>query len=70
MESTFNKGEHVPESGEYVCAPCGFKRQYSKGEAFAECTSCFSGTPDGHEDFADGLELWEKVRNLPEPEKQ
>lgn len=68
MEITFNKGDAVPQTGQYVCAPCGFKKDFSKGEKFTECISCFSGTPEGHEEYAEGLELWEKVRSLPEEE--
>lgn len=61
-KKTFNKGEIVPEAGEYVCVPCGYHKEYRPGEQFTECISCFSGTHDGHEDFAEGLEMWEKIQ--------
>lgn len=67
---TYNKGEAVPHTGEYVCAPCGFKRRFATGESFPECTSCLSGTPEGHEEYAEGLELWEKVRDLPDTSRE
>jgi hypothetical protein len=61
-ERTYNKGESVPANGEYVCAPCGYKHAFKKGEAFPECMSCLSGSGTGDPEYAEGLELWEKVR--------
>ena len=64
----FSKGDAVPKEGEYVCVPCGFKRKYQSGEQFGECISCFSGTPQGqHEEFVDGMEMWEPVEPIKEP---
>lgn len=60
QEGPFNKGEAVKEEGNYVCVPCGFHKHFAPGETFGECTSCLSGTADGHEEFAEGLEMWEK----------
>lgn len=61
-ETPFNKGDKVPEPGQYVCVPCGYKKTYQAGEEFSECISCLSGTPDGqHEEFVEGQEMWEKV---------
>lgn len=59
--STYNRGDKVEHEADYVCVPCGFKRHFAPGEEFTECTSCLGGTEEGHEDYADGLELWEKV---------
>ncbi|MFA6512173.1 MAG: hypothetical protein WCV86_03565 [Patescibacteria group bacterium] len=75
MESTtYNKGEPVPNTGQYICAPCGFKKEFKKGESFPECTSCLSGSAAGREEYIEGLELWEKIRDFPkddaEKEKQ
>lgn len=61
IKEVFDKGEAVPAEGEYVCSPCGYHHTFRKGEHFTECISCMAGTPDGHEDFAEGLELWEKA---------
>lgn len=55
---TFKVGEPVPESGYYVCVPCGYKKYYKKGESFTSCMGCMAELP---EEFAPGLELWEKV---------
>ena len=58
----FNKGDHLPENGEYVCVPCGYHRVLKAGEVFPECISCMSGTAEGqHEDYIEGMEMWEKV---------
>ena len=59
---TFNKGDQVREEGTYVCVPCGFKKHFRPGDNFTECLSCLAGTKDGHEDYVEGLELWEKVK--------
>lgn len=62
-ETPFSKGDKVPEAGEYVCVPCGYKHQYHAGEEFGECISCLSGTPGGqHEEYVEGMEMWEKVQ--------
>ena len=68
MNSTgpFNKGDKVPEPGEYVCVPCGYHKKYSTDETFTECLSCLSGTDEGqHEEFLEGEEMWEKVTPPP-----
>lgn len=57
----FNKGDQVPEEGTYVCVPCGYRHHYINGEKFGECISCLAGTSDGHEDYVEGLEMWEKL---------
>ncbi|MBI5405110.1 MAG: hypothetical protein HY976_02690 [Candidatus Kerfeldbacteria bacterium] len=67
-QTTFNKGDRVEEPGTYVCVPCGFKRDYKSGDQFAECMSCLSGTPHGDDEYAEGLEMWEKAQPV-EPEK-
>ena len=59
---TYHKGDTVTEESDYVCVPCGFKKHYQPGEIFTECTSCLSGTEDGHEDYVEGLGLWEKFQ--------
>ena len=58
---TYNRGDAVEEEGNYVCVPCGFKGHFQPGDTFSECTSCLGGTDEGHDDYAEGLELWEKV---------
>ncbi len=68
QNKTYNKGDVVNESGNYICVPCGYHRFFRQGEQFTECMSCLSGTLNGHEEFAAGLELWEKMTE-PLPKK-
>lgn len=65
-QKTYNKDEKVLEEGEYICVPCGFRKHFKVGDIFSECTSCLSGTEDGHEKYVEGLELWEKFEPLVE----
>lgn len=70
MDKPFSKGETVPAEADYVCVPCGYKHHYQPGEAFGECMSCLSGTPQGeHEEFLEGEEMWEKVTPVEEEKK-
>ncbi|MFA6098435.1 MAG: hypothetical protein WCV50_00640 [Patescibacteria group bacterium] len=68
-KQTFNKGDQVPESSHYVCVPCGFKKEYKAGEVFGECTSCLAGTDAGHEEFIEGLEMWEQYKDIEKTQK-
>lgn len=62
MDKPFSKGDAVLAEGDYVCVPCGYQHHYKPGDAFGECMSCLSGTPNGqHEEFVEGEEMWEKV---------
>lgn len=63
---TYNMGEAVTEEGDYVCVPCGYHKHFKSGDVFPECTSCLAGTDAGHEDYIEGIELWEKL----EPKKE
>jgi len=66
---TYNKGDEVPAEGKYVCVPCGYHHHYKDGEKFGECISCLAGTQDGPEEYAEGLELWEKLEKRKEETK-
>lgn len=57
-DATYKVGGVVPESGFYVCIPCGSKRYFRAGKHFPSCLSCF-----GKEKrfFRKGLELWERI---------
>lgn len=63
---TYHKGDTVSEESDYVCVPCGFRNHFKPGDVFPECTSCLSGTEEGHEDYVEGLELWEKAQPVTE----
>lgn len=60
-QTTYSKGETVKSDGDYVCVPCGFNRHFREGEQFTECMSCLAGTKHGDDEYAEGLELWEKA---------
>lgn len=59
-ENIFNKGDTVPEDADYICVPCGYKRELKAGETFGECTSCLAGTDEGEKEYMEGTSLWEK----------
>jgi hypothetical protein len=61
-EGTFHKGDSVGKEGDYICVPCGYKKHFEPGDTFTECTSCLAGTSEGHEDYMDGTEMWEKIK--------
>lgn len=65
--TTYNKGDMVVDEGTYVCVPCGYRRHFKKGDQFTECLSCFSGSKAGHDDYVEGLELWEKSNDVVPP---
>lgn len=60
LEQTYQVGETVPEDGWYACVPCGNKMRLKAGDRFGNCLQCFK--PDEQDDFAEGLELWEKIK--------
>lgn len=68
QKKTYNRGDAVEKEGRYVCVPCGFRRHFQQGETFTECISCLGGTSDGPEEFAEGLELWEKITPVKDDE--
>jgi len=71
-KTTYNRGDAVEHDGTYICVPCGYRRHFKPGDTFTECLSCLAGTKDGHEDFIEGLELWEKAKDkepAPTPDK-
>ncbi len=58
MDNVYKVGEKVPESGFYICIPCGSKKYLKAGKYFKSCLKCF-----GKERrlFKKGLELWERI---------
>lgn len=65
--TTYNKGDMVVDEGTYVCVPCGFRKHFKQGDHFSECTSCMAGSPKGHDDYVEGLELWERANDAVPP---
>ena len=56
----YRKGDLVPVSGTYVCAPCGFTQYFAAGSAFVECVACLAGTAFGPEGYRENeQEFWQ-----------
>lgn len=53
-------GDVVPQNGQYLCAPCGFIREFVQGGTFTTCEVCYAGTEKGWEGYTDPkVEFWE-----------
>ncbi|OGZ97449.1 MAG: hypothetical protein A3I44_06125 [Candidatus Sungbacteria bacterium RIFCSPLOWO2_02_FULL_51_17] len=58
----FRIGDVVPESGTYICVPCGYTQTFYAGELFTTCLACFAGTANGPEGFTEeDAEFWQYV---------
>ncbi len=56
-------GDPVPESGDYVCVPCGYVQYFEAGVTFTTCEACYAGTDIGPEGYTEPeAEFWELVR--------
>jgi hypothetical protein len=58
-DNQFGVGDAVPETGKYICVPCGDKKELAEGDAFPHCLSCFD--EEERAEFATGQELWERI---------
>ena len=56
---TYEVGNVVPESGTYVCVPCGNKKFLKAGTRFTSCLKCFGKEERGL--LIGGLELWKRI---------
>ena len=59
----FNIGDAVPQTGWYLCIPCGYMQEFTEGDQFTPCDACQAGTslgPDGFQE--DEEDFWELVR--------
>lgn len=55
-------GEAVPQSGMYVCVPCGYIQYFEAGTDFTTCLACFAGTKNGPEGYReDEAEFWQFI---------
>ena len=57
--NTFNIGDRVQKGGMYVCVPCGYKKQFKKGDVFPRCFVCLEGKKYKGDDYFKDLGLWE-----------
>ncbi|HVM90345.1 MAG TPA: hypothetical protein VMU11_00410 [Verrucomicrobiae bacterium] len=61
-KTLFAVGEVVPESGWYLCVPCGFADEFMAGDAFPVCKACLAGTSDGPDGYTEPhVEYWERL---------
>lgn len=62
MKDLFAIGDEVPQTGLYVCVPCGYTQQFIAGDKFTTCEACLAGTENGPEGFTDpAAEFWQLV---------
>lgn len=55
-------GDVVPESGTYVCVPCGYVQPFTAGDRFTTCEACLAGTEYGPEGFQEeAAEFWQLI---------
>lgn len=55
-------GDAVPEDGDYICVPCGFREALKEGDICPECTSCLKNQKDVDQETMDAEQgLWEKA---------
>ena len=53
-------GDVVPESGSYLCVPCGYIQHFEVGGVFTTCEACLAGTENGPEGYQDPEgEFWQ-----------
>ena len=53
-------GDVVPQSGMYICVPCGYAQHFEVGSTFTTCEACFAGTTDGPDGYQDSEnEFWQ-----------
>jgi len=56
----FSIGDLVPQSGSYLCVPCGYVQFFEAGAKFIECLACLAGTSDGPAGFQNQeAEFWQ-----------
>jgi hypothetical protein len=61
-KALYKIGDSVPESGSYLCVPCGYVQYFEAGKLFTTCDACFAGTEIAPEGFKDAdAEFWQHV---------
>lgn len=50
----------VPQTGHYICLPCGYIQEFEAGRKFTTCEACLAGTENGPEGYQDAQsEFWQ-----------
>jgi len=58
----FDVGRTVPQTGRYICVPCGYTRHLQKGTIFPQCFSCIEGKKYNGDIYFKDLGLWELLQ--------
>lgn len=62
LSQLYKIGNAVPQSGMYVCVPCGYIQNFEAGSAFTTCDACFAGTDIGPEGYKEPeVEFWQYI---------
>lgn len=62
-QKVYSVGTKVPESGYYICVPCGYKKHFKKGATFPQCFGCLKGEKYDGDDYFKNLGTWEPLKN-------
>ncbi|MCR4306894.1 MAG: hypothetical protein NUV42_02890 [Candidatus Yonathbacteria bacterium] len=61
-EKLYATGDVAPESGWYLCVPCGFADEFTSGEMFPVCKVCLAGTEEGPDGYTDAhVDYWQRI---------
>lgn len=61
-QSSYKIGDVIPQTGEYVCVPCGYVQYFEAGNLFTTCDACFAGTDLGPVEYKDSQsEFWKFI---------
>ena len=62
VETLYKIGDMIPQSGNYICVPCGYVQYFLMGEQFTTCDACLAGTNDGPEGYKETeAEFWQFI---------
>ena len=59
---TFDVGSKVLRNGTYICVPCGYRSEFSRGDTFPQCFGCLKGKKYEGDDYIKDLGLWELIK--------
>lgn len=62
LEKLYKIDDVVPQSGQYLCVPCGYVQYFNEGNLFTTCDACLAGTADGPEGYKqDEADFWQLI---------
>ncbi len=61
-QKLFGIGDHVTQSGMYMCVPCGYVQYFEAGSEFTTCDACLAGTENGPPGYQEPeSEFWQFI---------